>query len=364
MKVLQVTNHFSPCVGGVERVVEGLCKSLMEKGHVSDVACLDTCAYSDKKLPSSEEYEGARVFRLPYTDLKFYKLAPGVLRLLRDYDVIHVHGMGFFSDYLAITRHFHKKPLILNTHGGFFHTEERKWIKKIYSLWNRLSLRAFDRIIADSGSDETAFSAISSNIEHIPNGIILDEFRVERRPGPCTLLYVGRVSRNKRIDCLIETAALVKKTVPEVRLEIVGEDWKGARKELEALAEKRGVKKNIEFFGKIDKSELLERLSRATFFVSASEYEGFGISAIESMAAGCPVVLNDIPAFREFVSHGRNGFLVDFSDYVSAAALLTDLAGKDLSEISREAVATAARYDWKTVVGKIESVYNKALEGP
>lgn len=362
MKILHISNHFHPCVGGIERAVEGLCKSLLKRGHVSDVACLDTCAYTDERLLHFEKYENIRIFRFHYLNLRFYKLAPGVLKLLRDYDVIHVHGVGFFSDYLAITKSHHKKPLILTTHGGFFHTKKLKRIKRLYFVWNRFSLRVFEKVIAVSRNDEAIFSTVYPGIEHIPNGILVDEFLMKRKSEPHMLLYVGRISKNKRIDRLIETVALLKKRVPEVKLKIAGEDWEGIQKELEKLAEKRGVNENVEFLGKIKRAELIELLSETNFFVSASEYEGFGISAIEGMAAGCIVVLNDIPAFREFVNHGKNGFLVDFEDYESATTLLDDLIGKDLSEVSKEAKKTASGYDWKSVVKRIEKVYAEALE--
>lgn len=362
MRILHVCNHFYPCIGGIERYVEDLSKNLVRLGHESDVVCLNTCAYTGEKLPALEEYSGIKIHRLPYLNLKFYKPSPGIFKLFKDYDLIHVHGIGFFSDFLAITKFVHKKPLVLNTHGGFFHTKKLRLMKKLYFTWNRLSLGAFEKVIADSRSDESMFSVICPDIEHIPNGIPLDEFQVERRPEPYTLLYVGRLSRNKRIDILIETVALLKKSLPNVKLKIVGEDWEGIQKELELLADHRGMSKNVEFLGKIERRELTEHLSKATFFVSASQYEGFGISVLEAMASGCPVVLNDIPAFREFVNHGENGFLVDFTDYESVAALLDGLMEKDLSDVSKEAMKTAVKYDWKTIVKKIESVYMGAVE--
>lgn len=362
MKILQICNHFYPCIGGIEGVVEDLCKNLIELGHQSDVACLNTCAYTGERLPALEEYEGIKIHRLPYLNLKFYKPSPGVFKLFKDYDLIHVHGIGFFSDFLAMTKFVHKKPLVLNTHGGFFHTKKLAWIKKLYFTWNRLSLGAFEKVIADSRSDEATFSAICPDLEHIPNGISVVEFQAERKPTPNTLLYVGRVSGNKRIDLLIETVAILKQSQPDMKLNIVGEDWEGIQKDLEELTEEKGLGKNIEFLGKIERSEVVEHLSKAAFFVSASGYEGFGISVLEAMASGCPVVLNDIPAFREFVNHGENGFLVDFADYESAAGLLLDLMEKDASEISKEASKTVDQYDWKNVVKKIEDVYAGAIE--
>jgi alpha-1,3-mannosyltransferase len=235
-------------------------------------------------------------------------------------------------------------------------------MKRLYFIWNRLSLKAFEKVVADSRSDAAIFSAICPGIERIPNGILFDEFQVERRPEPWTLLYIGRVSRNKRIDCLIETTALLKKSLPEVKLKIVGEDWEGIRKELEVLAEKMGVRENVEFLGKADRGELLEHLSKATFFVSASQYEGFGISVIEAMAAGCVPIVNDITAFREFIEDGKNGFIVDFFNPQSAAIRIQRLFETDLSNVVRASKKTALRYSWDEVIVKIEEIYKDILQ--
>lgn len=361
MKVLQICNHFYPCVGGMEDHVENLCKNLIKMRHQSDVACLDTCAYSKEKLPALEEYEGSKVYRLPYINLKFYKPAAGVFKLLKDYDMVHVHGIGFFSDFVAMTKFIHKKPMVLTTHGGFFHTKKLRFIKKLYFIWNRLPLKTFDKAIAVSKSDEDTFSPISPDIMRIPNGISLDEFTKERRPEPATLLFVGRISKNKRIDRLIEITSILQKSIPDIKLKIVGEDWEGLQTGIEELALKRGVGDNVEFLGKSGREELIEYLSAASLFVSASEYEGFGISAVEAMAAGCVVVLNDIPAFNELVNHSKNGYLSDFADYESTATLLQNLMEKDQQDVSKEAIETAAQYDWKTVAKKIELVYVEVM---
>jgi alpha-1,3-mannosyltransferase len=348
-------------VGGIEKVVEGLSTALIERGHQSDVACLDTCAYTKDKLPAFDEYEGIKVHRFSYLNLRFYKMAPGVIRLLKDYDLVHVHGMGFFSDFLGLAKPFHKKPLVLNTHGGFFHTRKIMWLKKLYLIWNIIPLRFFEKVIADSRSDEVIYSKISPDIEHIPNGIPNDVFQVKRNPGPYTLLYVGRISKNKRVDCLIETLAELKDTCPEIKLKIVGEDWEGIQKNLEALSKSKGVERNIEFLGKVEREELLENLSTATFMVSASDYEGFGVSVLEAMAAGCPTVVNDIPAFREFVEDGKNGFLVDFASPKSAASQIQGLFETDLDSIVAAGKKTADKYSWNEIIGVIENLYTEIL---
>lgn len=361
MKILHVCNHFYPCIGGVERHVEDLCKNLIRLGHESDVLCLNTCAYTNEQFPEYEEYGGIRIFRIPYINFKIYNVAPGVLKFLKKYDIIHVHSLGFLSDFLALTKFMHKKSLILSTHGGIFHTKAFSFLKNLYfNLWCKYVLKKFDRIIAVSRSDEKLFSAIAPNIELIPNGIEIRDFKIERKAENNTLLYVGRISKNKRIDNLIETIAVLKDKIPDVKLYVIGEDWEGILEDLKNLTKERNVEDNVIFVGRIDKrEEITEYYSRAKFFVSASEYEGFGISVLEAMAAGCIAVVNDIQAFRELVRDGENGFIVDYSNK-KAADIILELMHQDLTAISSEAQKTAEVHDWKNTIKKVEKLYDAA----
>ncbi|MCK4335996.1 MAG: glycosyltransferase, partial [Candidatus Aenigmarchaeota archaeon] len=151
MKILHVYNHFYPCVGGIERHIEDLCINLIKLGHTSNVCCLNTCGNSKEILKPHEKYKGINIYRIPYKDLKYYKIAPKVLNIIKKYDVIHVHGLGFFPDILSSTKRLHKRPLILSTHGGIFHTKKMLFLKRLYfNLWSRHKLRKVDRIIAVS----------------------------------------------------------------------------------------------------------------------------------------------------------------------------------------------------------------------
>src|SRR3989339_1312055 len=104
MKIVQVANHFLPCMGGVERVVQDISAGLESRGHKVNVVCLNRCAYSKGPLASAWDAEGIAVERIPFLDLHYYKIAPSVLLKIRNADIVHVHGIGFFSDFLLLTK--------------------------------------------------------------------------------------------------------------------------------------------------------------------------------------------------------------------------------------------------------------------
>ena len=367
MKVLHVYNHFTPCKGGIENQIEGLCRNLIGLGHESNVVCLNTCSNSQEKLQKFSEYNGIKVYRLPYLNLRFYKIAPSVLKLVMGYDVIHVHGLGFFSDFLALTKFFHKKHLVLSTHGGIFHTKSLYSLKKIYfRLWCRYVLKKFDQIIAVSKKDLELFSKISSDIVFIPNALEIKDFKnLKRETEKNSFLFVGRISKNKRIDNLINTFYFLKKKIPDIKLYIVGEDWGGIKNDLDQSIRKKGLEENIIFTGGIkDLEELYSYYSKAEFFVSASEYEGFGISALEAMASSLVVFLNDIPAFRELVEDGVNGVIVDYSNPLVASERISRTISGDINQVRRNVHETVLKYDWGVVITKIEDIYKSFRLNP
>lgn len=360
MRIIHVYNHFHPCVGGVEKVMEDLCLNLKKLGHTSDVCCLNRCANSREELKPMEEHKGIKIHRIPYRDLKYYKVAPRVLKIIKNYDIIHIHGLGFFLDFLSSTKKIHGKPLILTTHGGIFHTRKLLRLKKIYfSFWTRHKLKRVDRIIAVSRNDERLFSRISGKVRFIPNGIDYPAYSgIQRRPEPNTLLFIGRITKNKRIDRLIGLVKELKSKGVTHTLYIAGSGSGEEKGKLENAARISGLEKHVIFLGNVSEKKKTELLSKAEIFVSASEYEGFGISVVEAMAAGVPVFANDIDAFRDLIENGKNGFIADFGRPSEVASDILKAKRQGLENISKESRLEAKKYDWPILSKGIEKIYN------
>jgi alpha-1,3-mannosyltransferase len=362
MKIIHLTPGFYPTVGGIQKYVEDLCLNLIRLGHRSDVVTYDTHTITGERLKKHEVYNEINVYRIPRYGPDVYPMAPGVLNKIKEYDIVHVHGIGFFCDILSAAKIFHRKRMILSTHGGIFHTNKSSIVKKFYfQLWCRQEMKSFDKIIAISRNDERLFSRISKNLIFIPDGINFEKYsHIKRRPEKNTLLFIGRLSPNKRIDHLIELVGLLKSNIAGIRLYVAGSEWKGERKRLENLADRKGLSKNVIFMGEVSEEEKFSLLSKAEFFVSASEYEGFGISVVEAMAAGLPVIASDIESFRNIITNGENGFLADYSNPETVKSLLLGIKNSDISKISKNAREEAKKYGWKTLVKKIEYVYRNS----
>lgn len=362
MKILHVCNHFYPNVGGIETYVKELSNNLVKIGHTSDVLCLDT-KYNGNTLPKEEVIEGVKVMRTGCLDLKFYKVAPHILKYVKDYDIVHVHAVGFFSDFLSITRPLHKKPLVLSTHGGIFHTKKIMPVKNLYFfLWERNILKNFDRIFAHSVNDMELFSKIvpEGKINLIPYSLYFEDYQTPRRFTKNSMLFVGRIGKNKRIDRLIKVLKNVSDRINDATLVLVGGYLKDD-KELLSLAQSMGVENKIVSMGPKYGNDLIKAYASANIFVSAAEYEGFGISVLEAMAAGCPVIVNDIKAFRNFVDHGKTGYITDYSKDAEAADLIVQALTSDLAAISSAEKKYAESYDWSVGVKQALAAYEKVL---
>jgi alpha-1,3-mannosyltransferase len=352
----------------METYVSNLCQQLTLRGHRSDVATLNYLFKTGQRLSPHQCIGGTDVILLPSAGNPRYFFAPRLLELVPRYDIIHIHGVDFFVDLMGTLRRRHGVPIVLSTHGGYFHTAWHSTFKKIYfQTATRMSLRGVDRVIASSPQDEQLFSRVSRRVTLVENGIDYPTFAaVDNQPDDGTMLFIGRLSKNKRVDRLIKALALVKKQEPRARLQIIGPDWDGLGDGLMRLAGELGLDDSVTITGRLTQQEMLAALSRARLFVSASEYEAFGLSAMEAMASGTVPVLSRIPAFEGFIDDGENGFLTDYADEAMAGRTLAAalaLSDERLGRIGEQARQTASRYDWAQVAGQIEEVYEQVVAG-
>jgi len=203
---------------------------------------------------------------------------------------------------------------VLSTHGGIFHTKNHSLLKKIYfNLWCRLTLTAFDKVIAVSAQDFETFKKIvpERKLVLIENPVAVEMLsKIPRKPVPNSFLFVGRLSKNKGLENLLNAFAEVKKDGENFSLNIAGKPFDLSKKQVQEMVSAKDLNEKVKVLGMVSEKELLEFYSESEFFVSASEYEGFGISAVEAISAGLIPVLNSIPPFKTFVSDKKTGFIV------------------------------------------------------
>ena len=369
MNVLHVVRQFHPSVGGIERTVLALCTQLRRRGYECEVVTLNRLWNDPRPLPPTDSVDGLPVSRVPFVGGRRYFLAPGVLRRAAGHSIIHIHAIDFFVDFLAATRWRHRTPLVVSTHGGFFHTAWAMAAKRIYHhTITRLALTQAARVICTSAQDDRRFAPIVPARKRVTigNGVEDAFFEIRKSVDPGLLLAVGRIAPHKRIDRVIDLLPEIRQKVPWARLVVVGPDGDGLRASLEARARARGVADAVTFAGTLAPRGLRAALGRAHVVLAPSEYEGFGIAVLEAMATGTPVIANGIEAHRELIESGVNGLLVDFADAGNALGAVVNalqLPPPDVAALGDQARAAAARFAWDRVVDQVEQVYRDTVAG-
>jgi len=175
------------------------------------------------------------------------------------------------------------------------------------------------------------------------------------------VLYVGSVFERRRVDQLMAAFDAVADQVPQARLEVVGENrTRRPRIDLEALRRLSRHRERIHLRAYVDDATLADLYARASVFAFLSEYEGFGLTPLEALAAGVPPVLLDTPVARETAGAAAHYVAPDAGLPAIAAALVTMLTDDGARrEILGKAPAVLAHYDWKATAAQTLA----ALEG-
>jgi N-acetyl-alpha-D-glucosaminyl L-malate synthase BshA len=172
------------------------------------------------------------------------------------------------------------------------------------------------------------------------------------------LLHASNFRKIKRVTDVVRIFANVKKEVP-AKLLFVGDGPE--RSTAEDLSRELGVCNDILFVGKQEQME--DILAIADIFLLTSEYESFGLAALEAMAAGVPVISTDAGGLAEINIHEQTGFLSPVGDVATmsnyALRLLKD--EKLLSTFRQRAHQQALQFDINTVIPTYEALYERFL---
>jgi len=167
------------------------------------------------------------------------------------------------------------------------------------------------RVLTVSRSTELDLKELgfTGPITVIPEGIgAIDVSDIQKEPLP-TFLYVGRVSPSKRVSHVLKAFAIFRRRSPG-RLWIAGNGPPNYSRNLNNLAKRLGISRDVEFLGRVSDQAKYALMARARAVVLASVREGWGLVVTEANACGTPAVAYDVPGLRDSVRHGQTGILV------------------------------------------------------
>ncbi|HET9014815.1 MAG TPA: glycosyltransferase family 1 protein [Thermomicrobiaceae bacterium] len=185
-------------------------------------------------------------------------------------------------------------------------------------------------------------------------------------PGP-VIFNVDGLDVRKNLPALVEAFARALPDLPEeTRLVIAGRPHTGNARlypPLEPAIRARGLQEHVVLTGRLSDAEKLGLYNLADLYVSASLYEGFGLSPLEAMACGTPVISSNRSSLPEVV--GSGGLLVDPTPPRLAAAIVSVMSDERMRrDLSRRGLARAASFSWRRTADLTRNVYRRVLGEP
>jgi N-acetyl-alpha-D-glucosaminyl L-malate synthase BshA len=364
-----------PTFGGSGVLATELGKALAQKGHEVHFITYQQPVRLDRFDPHIIYHE-VQVPTYPLFDFPPYEtaLASTMVDVIknRQLDLLHVHyaiphaSAAYMAKQILAKEGIHI-PVITTLHGTDITLVGRD---KTYAPVVTFSINESDAITAVSENlrEETyRYFNITKEIEVIRN--FVDVSRFSRKPidafrkaiapqGEKLLLHASNFRKIKRVTDVVRIFANVKKEIP-AKLLFVGDGPE--RSTAEDLSRELGICNDILFVGKQEQME--DILAIADIFLLTSEYESFGLAALEAMAAGVPVISTNAGGIAEINIDQQTGFLSPVGD-VAAMSEHTIRLLKDeklLSAFRKRAYEQALRFDIHNVIPEYETLYERFL---
>jgi D-inositol-3-phosphate glycosyltransferase len=244
-------------------------------------------------------------------------------------------------------------------------------------------VQSADAIIAECPQDRTDlityYNAPVEKITIIPCGFSPKEFYPVNREIACTLLHLnpeehillqlGRMVPRKGVDNVVQALGKLKNTGKPYRLVVVGGETDDPNPascpeiaRLQKIAEEQGVSDKITFVGRKNRKMLKYYYSAADVFISTPWYEPFGITPLEAMACGTPVIGSNVGGIKFTVEDGKTGFLVPPNNPAALALKVKTLVNNPLlmQEMKTASIQRVNKhFTWKNVAVLVSKLYQQ-----
>jgi glycosyltransferase involved in cell wall biosynthesis len=275
-------------------------------------------------------------------------------------DVLHSHYASSYG-LLGALSGFH--PFVVSAWG----TDLMRFPSK--NVLNRAiikyNLRKADTICATSHTLERYIhNLVNRKVEVIPFGVDISEFTSKKKNAARSVFTIGCIKALEKIyniNSLVIAFSYLKHKYPERKLKLVIIGDGSEANDLKEMVKNLGLSNDVEFRGKVPHEDIATCINEFDVFVNLSEYESFGVSVVEAMACGKPVIVSEAEGLKEVVSNERNGSIVNPNNI---GQIVLALEKYMLSESLRETVGLNANqrvkdiYNWKDNLEQMIGVYN------
>ena len=375
MNILQISYHTSPYSslgindgGGLNVYVEQISKHLSSKHNVTVVTAEKAENFKNKNL----EFYSLNLFEpdLPMDDkelhlIEFQKKLEETFEL-NNFDVIHSHY--WLSGLVAkdISSKFNI-PYIFTSHSlGVFiegYNNERTDCEKIVMTSSNFVTAStnYENVLLSE-----SYKIDKKKIKLIKPGV--DESLFSPDPNLSKeniFLSIGRIQKQKRQLEAIEFLSSFREINNDFKCYFIGGPSGNSGDdyfvELKEIVKELDLKSHVEFLGNLPQSKIRELLNRSKLLIHTSEYETFGLVAIEAHSVGVPVISINQGSLKEIIDNNINGYITEsFNDPHLNEFILKILNDDKFADyISKSAINSAKKYDWKDTSEKLNLLYQE-----
>lgn len=375
MKILMMTNTYTPVVGGVEESIRAFTDQFRNKGHKVLVV-----APEFEDMPEQEE----GVIRIPAiqkfnrSDFSVNLPIPGLLpKLMKNFgpDIVHSHHPFLVGDMALRLCGQYGIPLVFTYHTMFedylhYLPFQNKRIQRFVIELSTGYANLTDRVIVPSRSvyDILRKRGVDVPMDIIPTGVDLKRFahgdgaNIRERfhiPRDAFVVgHVGRLTPEKNLEFLSEAAAGFVKREGRAHYLVVGRGPLDAV--IKDIFDKHNISERLHLTGVLRGQDIVDGYHAMDVFAFASYTETQGLVLAEALAAGVPIVAVDAPGVREAVKDGKNGRLIpkqDQEDFVEALCWCFTRGPEEFGLLKGEARKSAGGYDIEHCAQKMLDIY-------
>jgi len=388
MKILHVIANLAPRYGGPAKACFEMARAVAGLGHSVSIYTTNQDGPGELNVPLNQPVfkDGVEIRYFPVQHPRFLgfsvPLALALRKTIREYDIVHIHSLYLFHNMVAA--HYCRKnnvPYLIRPHGTldpFLYKRHRLRKSVMEVLFEHRNLKCAASIhFTTEEEKKLAEPYIFQTLGIVvPHGLDLSEYENlpkqgtfrSRHPetrGKKIILFFGRLNFKKGLDILAWAFGQVAKKRDDICLVLAGPDNEGFGDKVRLWLNKEGVLNHAVFTDMLLGKDKLAILQDADMFVLPSYSENFGISVIEAMACGLPVVISDkVNIWRE-VEESRAGKVAP-CDADRFAEIILELL--DNPEMARQMgengkILVQERYQWSKVALAMEVAYRSIISG-
>ncbi len=377
MRILHVIPDVAPSSGGPPSAVLGMAEAQSKAGHLVAIAATD---FGRPELPSLNGIE-IRLYPCDFARWRWsHKLKRGLIPHIKNADIVHIHTMWNFPVLAAASLCTAlDKPYVLRPCGMLdpWSLSQRRWRKRLHLLCFGNEIIRKAAAIHFTSEQERTNSILSTGVRRpfvCPLGVSYDDDA--KLPDPAAfrkrfpelgqdllILFLGRLHYKKQPAVLVRAFQKVAVKNPHVRLILAGSGNENFVQKLRNLVNDLGLKNRVLFTGMLSGLAKQEALAAADLFVLPSLHENFGISVVEAMAAGCPVIVSDQVNIARDIIRARAGIVCpakasEIADAISKLIHDEELH-KRMGENGRRLFQD--QFEWRNVTRSLLNEYDRLL---